>query len=123
MEKLSNRESRHAQREQLKEHRRFNHEHLKELDQSMRAQRKQKELYKPEARWPYITTALLFLSSFVPILGWVNVFGLPILIVVWVMVAVQSSYRYRAYGIALLFAFINAGLSLFLQISYLLHWN
>jgi hypothetical protein len=119
---LIDREFRREQRQSLKENRRFQRERLARIDRSVRERRRESERRKPEARWPYIVTALLFALSFAPVVGWANVVGFPVLVPFWVVAAARSSYRYRAYGVSLLFAFLNGGLSLFVQVAYIFQW-
>lgn len=120
---VASRASRQANRARVKEHRRFDRQHLAELDRSIRTKRRDSERRKPEARWPYIVSALLFGIGFLPVVGWANVIAFPVLAPFWVVVGARSSLRGRAYNVALLFAFINAVLSLILQISYILGWG
>ncbi|WZH35332.1 MAG: hypothetical protein PIR02_11145 [Microbacterium enclense] len=55
-------------------------------------------------------------------MGWANVVGFPVLVPFWLVAAARSSCRYRAYGISLFFAFLNGGLSLFVQVAYIFQW-
>ena len=75
--------------------------------------------YQRKEVWPYIVTAVLFGISFVPQFGWINVIFFIPLFFFWIVLFMKSDKSQSgARFVGFIFALINAGVSIYMQLYY-----
>jgi FtsH-binding integral membrane protein len=69
--------------------------------------------------WPYIVAAVLFGVSFIPQFGWLNVILFIPFFFFWILLFMKSDKSQSgARFVGFIFTFINAGVSIYMQLYY-----